>query len=64
VLIVSREGADVVDAGELLRLLGCVLVGYALGAAGFRRLDAERFSVLVSMLIICTGLASVVAGIL
>jgi len=64
VLLVSREGPDVVDAGKLLPLLGCVLVGYALGAAGFRRLDAERFSVLVSMLIICTGLASVVAGIL
>ena len=63
-LIVSREGTDVVDPGRLGPLLACVLVGYALGAAGFRRLDAERFSVVVSMLVICTGLASVAAGIL
>ena len=63
-LIVSREGTDVVDPGWLLPLLACVLVGYGLGAAGFRRLDAERFSVIVSTIIICTGLASVAAGIL
>ena len=63
-LIVSREGADVVDPGWLIPLLACVLVGYGLGAAGFRRLDAERFSVIVSTIIICTGLASVAAGIL
>jgi uncharacterized membrane protein YfcA len=63
-LIVSREGADVVDPGWLGPLLACVLVGYGLGAAGFRRLDAERFSVIVSMVVICTGLASVAAGIL
>jgi uncharacterized membrane protein YfcA len=35
-----------------------------LGAAGFRRLDSERFSAVVSMVVICTGLASVAAGIL
>jgi uncharacterized protein len=63
-LIVSREGTDVVDPGWLLPLLACVLVGYGLGAAGFRRLDAERFSVIGSTIIICTGLASVAAGIL
>jgi uncharacterized protein len=63
-LIVSREGADVVDPGRLGPLLACVLAGYGLGAAGFRRLDAERFSTIVSGLVICTGLASVAAGIL
>ena len=63
-LIVSREGADVVDPGWIFPLLACVLVGYGLGAAGFRRLDAERFSAIVSMVVICTGLASVAAGIL
>ncbi len=63
-LIVSREGADVVDPGRTGPLLACVLVGYGLGAAGFRRLDADRFSAVVSMLVICTGLASVAAGIL
>lgn len=63
-LIVSREGTDVVDPGELGPLLACVLVGYGLGAAGFRRLDAERFSEIVLGIVICTGLASVLAGIL
>jgi uncharacterized membrane protein YfcA len=63
-LIVSRKGADVVDAGRLGPLLACVLVGYGLGAAGFRRLDAERFSAIVLGIVICTGIASVVAGIL
>jgi uncharacterized protein len=64
VLIVSREGFDVIDPCELGPLLACVLVGYGLGAAGFRRLDAGRFSVIVSIVVICTGLASVAAGIL
>ena len=63
-LSVSREGSDVVDPGRLGPLLACVLVGYGVGAAGFRRLDAERFSVIVSTVVICTGLASVAAGIL
>ena len=63
-LIVAREGSDVVDPGRIGPLVACVLVGYGLGAAGFRRLDAERFSTVVSMVVICTGLASVAAGIL
>jgi uncharacterized membrane protein YfcA len=61
-LIVAREGADTVDLGRLGPLLACVLAGYALGAVGFRRLDAERFSAVVLVVVICTGLASVVAG--
>ena len=63
-LIVAREGTDVVDPGRLGPLLACVLVGYALGAAGFRRLDADRFRTIVLSVVICTGLASVIAGIL
>jgi uncharacterized protein len=63
-LIVSREGSDTVDLGQLGPLLACVLAGYALGAVGFRRLDAERFSAIVLSIVICTGLASVIAGIL
>jgi uncharacterized protein len=61
-LILAREGRDTVDAGSLVPLLGCVVVGYLLGAAGFRRLDAERFSTVVLIVVICTGIASVVAG--
>jgi uncharacterized membrane protein YfcA len=61
-LILAREGADTVDLGSLGPLLACVLVGYAIGAVGFRRLDAERFSTVVLVVVICTGVASVVAG--
>jgi uncharacterized protein len=61
-LILAREGADTVDPGRLGPLLACVLAGYALGAVGFRRLDAERFSAVVLVVVICTGLASVGAG--
>jgi len=63
-LIASREGVDVIDPGRVGPLLACVLVGYALGAVAFRRLDAERFSTIVLSLVICTGLASVAAGLL
>jgi len=61
-LILAREGADTVDPGSLGPLLACVLVGYAIGAVGFRRLDAARFSTVVLVVVICTGVASVVAG--
>jgi uncharacterized membrane protein YfcA len=61
-LILAREGADTVDPGRLGPLLACVLAGYALGAVGFRRLNAERFSAVVLVVVICAGLASVVAG--
>jgi uncharacterized protein len=63
-LIASRAGADVAGVGQVVPLLACVLAGYALGAAGFRRLDAERFSRIALSAVICTGLASVAAGIL
>ena len=54
--------ADTVDLGRLGPLLACVLAGYALGAVGFRRLDRERFSTVVLVVVACTGVASVVAG--
>ena len=63
-LIASREGVDVVDPGRVGPLLACVLVGYAVGAVAFRRLDAERFSTVMLSLVICTGVASVAAGLL
>ena len=43
-------------------LLGLVVAGYALGAVAFRRLDRERFYTLVLVLVACTGVASIVAG--
>ena len=61
-LLLSTEGLDVVDLGELGPLLACVLAGYAAGALTFRRLDQERFFSIVLGLVVCTGVASVVAG--
>jgi uncharacterized protein len=63
-LLVSSEGTDVIDAGVLGPLLVCVAAGYALGALAFRRLDAERFFRIVLVLVLCTGLASVIAGLI
>jgi uncharacterized protein len=61
-LIAAREGTDTVDLGVLGPLLGCVFAGYFLGAAAFRRIDPERFSTVVLSIVVCTGVASVVAG--
>jgi uncharacterized membrane protein YfcA len=63
-VIVSSEGADTIDLDVLGPLLACVVAGYALGAVAFRRLDAARFSAVVLSIVICTGLASILAGIL
>ena len=60
--VLGIAGDATADAGELLILLGLVLVGYALGALAFRRLDHERFYRLVLVLVLLTGAASVVAG--
>ena len=45
-------------------LLGLVLAGHVLGAFAFRRLDHERFYRVVLVLVLVTGAASVVAGLL
>jgi uncharacterized membrane protein YfcA len=63
-ILVAAEGTGTIDLGVLGPLLGCVAVGYVLGAVAFRRLDADRFFTLVLVLVICTGAASVLAGIL
>jgi hypothetical protein len=51
-----------VELGKVGPLLLCVVVGYGLGAVAFRRLDPQRFSTVALVLVICTGVASVVAG--
>jgi uncharacterized membrane protein YfcA len=63
VLLLGAEGSGALDAGVVAPLLALVAAGYALGALAFRRLDRERFFVLVLALVVCTGAASVVAGI-
>lgn len=63
-ILLGIEGSGAVDIGELVALLGLVLIGYALGAFAFRRLDQRRFATVVIALVICTGVASVAGGIL
>ena len=43
-------------------LLGVVFVGYALGTLAFRRLGSERFFAIALALVLCSGVASLVAG--
>jgi uncharacterized membrane protein YfcA len=61
-LLIASEGSPSVDAGVVLPLLGVVLVGYTLGTLAFRRVDSERFFGIALALVICTGAASLVAG--
>jgi uncharacterized protein len=61
-VLLGAEGTSALDVGLVAPLLALVAVGYLLGAILFRRLDRERFFALVLVLVACTGVASVVAG--
>jgi uncharacterized membrane protein YfcA len=63
-VLLAIEGSGAVDLGELAPLLALVLIGYGLGAFAFRRLDQRRFATVVIALVICTGVASVLAGLI
>jgi uncharacterized membrane protein YfcA len=60
--VLGIAGDATADLGELVVLLGLVLAGYALGTFAFRRLHHERFYRVVLVLVLATGVASVVAG--
>jgi hypothetical protein len=62
VILVALEGSGAFDGGAVALLLVLVVLGYALGALAFRRLDREKFFKLVLVLVALTGVASVVAG--
>ena len=62
VLLLGAHGAPAADPSLLLVLLALVVAGHLLGARLFRRVDAERFSVLVLALVVAGGLASAAAG--
>jgi uncharacterized membrane protein YfcA len=62
--VLAVAGDATAELGELAVLLGLVVAGYALGALAFRRLDHERFFRLVLGLVLVTGVASVLAGLL
>jgi uncharacterized protein len=63
-VLIGSEGSGAVDLGKLAPLLALVLIGYAFGAFAFRRIDQRRFATVVLVLVICTGVASVLAGLL
>jgi uncharacterized membrane protein YfcA len=61
-LLLAAEGTDALEAETILPLLVLVLAGHLLGALAFRRFDRERFFTVVLVLVVATGLASIVAG--
>jgi uncharacterized protein len=61
-LLAAGGGPGAVEPSVLGLLLVLVVAGHLLGARLFRRVDAERFSVLVLGLVAVGGLASVAAG--
>jgi uncharacterized membrane protein YfcA len=61
-ILLAAEGSGALEAETVAPLLALVAVGYLLGALAFRRLDRERFFALVLALVVATGAASVVAG--
>jgi uncharacterized membrane protein YfcA len=63
-LIVSTKGSAAIDLEVVGPLLACILGGYWVGVLAFRRLDSERFFPVVLALVVCTGIASVLAGVL
>jgi uncharacterized protein len=63
-VLLAAEGSGALEADVVLPLLGLVVVGYALGSVAFRRLDRERFFTAVLALVVCTGAASLAAGLL
>jgi uncharacterized protein len=62
VVLFAAEGSGSLDAGVVAPLLGVVLAGHVLGAVAFRRLDPDRFFGIALALVLCTGVASLVAG--
>jgi uncharacterized membrane protein YfcA len=61
-LLLAVEGGGAIEPGTVLPLLGLVVVGHAMGALAFRRLNRDRFFTVVLALVAGTGVASIVAG--
>jgi uncharacterized membrane protein YfcA len=61
-VLLIAEGGGAFDPGAVALLMALVVAGYALGAVAFRRLDRRRFFNLVLILVVLTGVASIVAG--
>ncbi len=61
-LVVGSGTGALAGADVVLPLLALVVVGHLIGAQLFRRIDPERFRLVVLGLVIATGAASLVAG--
>jgi uncharacterized protein len=62
VVVVVAGGTGAVRLDVLAPLFALTLVGHALGVRAFRRLAGPRFSLVALGLVVCAGLASLVAG--
>jgi uncharacterized protein len=62
VVVVVAGGTGAVRLDVVAALLVLSLVGHVLGARAFRRLTGPRFSLVALGLVVCAGLASLVAG--
>ena len=63
-VVVAVGGTGAVRLDVLAALLVLVLIGHALGTRAFRRLAGPRFSMVALGLVVCAGMASLVAGVL
>ena len=61
-VVVAVGGTGAVRLDVLAALLVLSLIGHALGTRAFRRLAGPRFSLVALGLVVCAGLASLVAG--
>jgi uncharacterized protein len=62
VVLLVAEGTGWFDAGVVAPLLGLVLAGHVIGTLAFHRLDPRRFFGIALALVVCTGAASLAAG--
>ncbi len=62
IVVVAAGGTGSVRPDVLLALLVLVLVGHALGRIAFRRIAGPVFSLVALALVLCAGVASLVAG--
>jgi uncharacterized membrane protein YfcA len=61
--VIAAGGTSALAGADLLLpLLGLVVVGHLTGASAFRRLDPSRFRLMVLILVIVAGAASLAAG--
>jgi len=61
-IVVAAGGIEAVRLDVVLPLLGLCVIGHFLGNRAHRRLAGPRFRLVALVLVACTGLASLAAG--